>query len=139
MAISFTNSSAASTLTALLTAIDAGAGAALCIIYSGTAPATAEASLSGNTVLANVALADPSGSVTSKTLTFSGMPKSDSSVDATGTASFFRIVTSTDGTTIGTPVLQGTVGTSGTDMIVSSTSLVASTTFQITSLSITLT
>lgn len=138
MAITLTNSASASMLTALVTAIDSGAGSALCVVYSGTPPASAEAVLSGNTVLANVALSDPSATVSGKTLSFSGMPRSDVSADASGTATFFRIHISADGTTPGTAVIQGNCGTSGTDMVLASTALVSGASFSISSASITL-
>lgn len=138
MAYTFTNASAATTLTALVGTFDAGAGAALLVIYSGSAPATAEASLSGNTVLANIALADPSFTVSGKTATMAGTPKTDSSADATGTASFFRIFTSTDGATPGTACFQGSVGTSGADLNLNTTSLVSGGPVQINSGTITL-
>lgn len=138
MAYTFTNAAAATTLTALVGAFDAGAGAALLVIYSGTAPATAEASLSGNTVLATVVLGDPSFTVSGKTATIASGPRSDTSADATGTATFFRIFTSTDGATPGTACFQGLVGTSGSDLNLNTTSLVSGGPVQVNSGTITL-
>lgn len=40
----------------------------------------------GTTLLATVTLNDPVGTVTNETLAFSGLPASDNSIDATGTA-----------------------------------------------------
>lgn len=57
----------------------------------------------------------------------------DASVDATGTALYFRIFDST-GTTCH---VQGSVGTSGTDMIVDSTSFTAGTQFTVTAFTLT--
>lgn len=77
-------------------------------IYSGTAPADADASLSGNTLLAQLTLgatafgSASSGVATANTIT------ADSSADATGTPTFFRLLTSG-----GTVVYQGTAGASG--------------------------
>jgi hypothetical protein len=57
----------------------------------------------------------------------------DTSADATGTAAHFRVYAS-DGTTAH---MQGTVGTSGTDMIVDNTSFAAGQAFTITAFTIT--
>lgn len=103
-------------------------------IYSGSVPATADAALSGNTLLAELTMnATAFGAASGGVLTANAITQ-DSSADATGTASFFRIYES-DGTTV---VLQGTVGTSGTDMIVATTSFVAAAIVTVSSLTITL-
>lgn len=107
-------------------------------VYSGTAPADADASLSGNTLLAQAELSNPAfGSATDAnpggTATMSGLPKSDSSIDATGTASFFRIFDRNN-----VCRFQGTVGTSGTNMVVNSTAFQSGATFTITAFTITL-
>jgi heme O synthase-like polyprenyltransferase len=96
-------------------------------IYSGTPPANDDAALSGNTALAAHTLAGfasaSSGSMTANAIT-------DDTIDATGTATFARIES-------GSYVEQLTVGTSGAQVIVSSTSYVAGGTSQITSVTIT--
>jgi xanthine/uracil/vitamin C permease (AzgA family) len=105
-------------------------------IYSGTRPTNPDTALSGNTLLASLtfgatAFAAATGTTTvTKTANAIG---SDTNAPATGTASFFRAFKS-DGTTA---VLDGTVGTSGTDAIINSTSIVAATTVACTSLVIT--
>lgn len=72
-------------------------------------------------VLATIPLANPVGAVSAGVLTLT-TPASDSSADATGTAAVARIK---DGS--GNIHVTGlTVGTSGTDIIVASTSIVAS-------------
>jgi len=98
-------------------------------IYSGTPPANPAAALSGNTLLAEVALpsdwlAAASGGTKSKSGTWT-----DSSADGTGTASFYRIYAS-DGTTCHE---QGTVTATGGggDMTVDSTSFTAGQSFTI--------
>lgn len=101
-------------------------------IYDGTPPATAQASLSGNNLLAQLALtadafADAVGGVST-----ANSVASDTSADATGTATFFRIVTSG-----GTAVMQGSVGTAGCDLNLSTTSIVAGGTVAISSLTYT--
>jgi len=72
-------------------------------------------------VLATIPLANPVGAVSAGVLTLT-TPASDSSADATGTAAVARIK---DGS--GNIHVTGlTVGTTGTDIIVASTSIVAS-------------
>ena len=57
---------------------------------------------------------------------------SDTSADATGTATWFRIVTSG-----GTFVVDGNVGTSGSDLNLNTTSIVAAATVAVSSFTIT--
>ncbi len=103
-------------------------------VYSGTVPATADTALAGNTLLAEATMnatafpAASGGVLTANAIT------QDSSIDATGTASFFRIFES-DGTTV---FDQGTVGVSATDMIVGTVSFVAGAIFTCSSLTVTL-
>jgi len=96
-------------------------------IRSGSAPANCATADSG-TVLATLTLpsdwmAAASGGSKAKSGTWE-----DTSADATGTAAHFRLYAS-DGTTCHA---QGTVGTSGTDMIVDSTSFTAGQSFTVT-------
>jgi hypothetical protein len=98
-------------------------------IYSGTQPANANTALSGNTLLATLPLASPAGSASaSGTFTF-GTITSDSSADATGTASFARIFQS-DGTTV---VCDCDVGTSGATINLNTVSIVTGGTVALTS------
>jgi len=102
-------------------------------IYSGTRPATPDTALSGNTLLAELTFgATAFAAATGGTKTANAIG-SDTSADATGTATFFRAF-KTDGTTA---VVDGTVGTSGTDAIINSTSIVAATTVACTSMVLT--
>jgi hypothetical protein len=108
-------------------------------IYSGTQPVDGDTALSGNTLLASLtmnatAFTGPSGTAsTDQTLT-AGAITSDSSADATGTATFFRLFKS-DGTT---KILDGSVGTSGSDLNLNTTSIVSAGTVAVTSLTLTL-
>lgn len=115
----------------MLDQITSRAGASARIrIYSGTRPATGGtettvlAELTGNATFAPAA----SGGV----LTLNAITQ-DSSADATGTASWFRI-SSSGGTN---HVLDGDVGTSGSDLNLNSTSIVAGGTVSISSFTIT--
>lgn len=113
----------------ILAALDAGAGAALIRIYDGSRPATGGAA---TTLLAELTCTNPAASAAaSGVLTFSSIT-ADSSANATGTATWFRMVDST-----GTFVLDGNVGTSGSDLNLTTTSIVATQPVSITSATIT--
>lgn len=95
-------------------------------IYSGTQPATggtATTVLAELTMNATSFLAASGGVLTANAIT------QDSSANATGTASWFRLLKS-DGTTI---VLDGTVGTSGADLNLVTVSIVATQPVQVSS------
>jgi hypothetical protein len=85
--------------------------------YSGTEPATPETALSGNTLLAQLTLGATAFAAASAGAIAANAIGQDVSADATGTATFWRMLAS-DGTTVH---LQGTVGTSGADINVNST------------------
>lgn len=116
---------------AMLDEITARAGAnALLRIYSGSRPATggtATTLLAQLTCGSTFAPAASGGVLTLNAIT------QDSSADATGTASWFRIVKS-DGST---HVLDGNVGTSGSDLNLTTTSIVAGQPVSISSFTIT--
>lgn len=116
-------------LNAIRDTIDGGAGAGLVRIYDGTRPATSGAA---TTLLAELTLSDPCAAAASAgVLTFSAITQ-DSSANATGTATWFRIVTSG-----GTPVLDGSVGTAGSDLNLNSQGISTGVAVQITSFTIT--
>jgi hypothetical protein len=103
---------------AVVDLVDVG-GAGSLRIYSGTAPADANAALSGNTLLANLPMsATAFGSASSGVATAAAIT-SDSSADATGTATFFRVLAG-NGTTV---IMQGEVGTSGADLNLNSVAI----------------
>ena len=98
-------------------------------IYDGSRPATggtATTLLAELTLNATFAPAASSGVLTLNSIT------ADSSANATGTATWFRIVTS--GATF---VMDGSVGTSGQDLNLSTTSIVSGATVSVTSATIT--
>jgi hypothetical protein len=134
------NASADAALTALGALLNGGK----IIIYSGTEPTTANVGLSANTVLADISLAatafgtavmDDDG--VSRKIEAAGVPRSDTSADATGSATFFRAYKST-GTSTADVVYQGTCGTSGQQLNLNSTDLIAGGNVSISSLKITL-
>jgi hypothetical protein len=101
-------------------------------IRTGAAPADC-ATADAGTVLATLTLpSDWLAAASSGSKALSGTWQ-DASADATGTAAHFRIYDS-GGTTCH---IQGTVGTSATDMIVDSTSFTATQQFNVTSFTLT--
>lgn len=101
-------------------------------IYDGTPPADANAALSGNNLLAELPMANPAFGAASAGVSTAGTITADASADATGTATFFRILTGAN-----VVVIQGSVGTSGCDLNLSSTSIVITTNVSISSLTFT--
>jgi hypothetical protein len=101
-------------------------------IYSGTPPANADTALSGNTLLAELALSSAfAGAASSGVLTANAIT-ADSSADATGTATFFRLLTSG-----GTAKVQGTVGAGSGDLSLNTTSIVSGAQVSVSSMAIT--
>lgn len=121
LAPSITTAARTAAADAVVDLADAGSQAARLRIYSGTAPADVNAALSGNTLLADLQMSDPAFGAASSGVATAAAITSDTSADASGTATFFR-VGSWDGATF-TPLFQGSVGTSGSDLNLSSTSI----------------
>lgn len=109
--------------------IDGGAGAGLIRIYDGSRPATGGAA---TTLLAELTCSDPCApAAAAGVLTFSAIT-SDASANATGTATWGRFVDST-----GAFVYDCSVGTSGTDIILNTASIVVGAQVSITAATIT--
>lgn len=102
-------------------------------IYDGTPPANASTALSSNTLLATLTLNATAFSSFTNGVATAGAITSDSSADATGPPTFFRLLTS--GATV---MLQGSVGTSGSDLNLNTTSIVAGGAVSVSSLTITM-
>jgi|CXWL01.1.fsa_nt_gi hypothetical protein len=120
----FSNDAVQDGLDAMLDKLDVG-GAGSLRIYSGTAPADADTALSGNTLLAQLTFTASPGFAnatdgTGKATAAANAITADSSADATGTATFVRFYTNG-----GTCVWQGTVSTSGANLNLVTTSIVA--------------
>jgi hypothetical protein len=117
---------------AMLDAITSAVGASGKLrIYSGSKPATVADAITGTlladlTCNATFAAAASNGVLTLNAIT------SDSAADATGTATHFRLLTSG-----GAAVVQGDVGTSGSDFNLNATSLVTGATVACSSFTIT--
>ena len=102
------------------------------LIYTGSAPANCGSAATG-TLLASLPMSNPvapsssSGVLTMSTIT-------SATAGNTGTAGYFRLCTSSAGTTC---IVQGTVGTSGADLNLTSTSITSGQTVSVTSWTIT--
>lgn len=135
----FTNALTIAALNAMVDACEVGSTnpSARLRIYSGTVPADADTALSGNTLLAELAMSNPAfGAAADDTpgaIATANAITDDSAADANGTATFFRIVDRDENT-----VCQGSVGTSGTDLIVSTTTFVAGQPVQASALTVSL-
>lgn len=102
-------------------------------IYDGTQPANANTAITTQVLLAELrfnATAAPAAS--GGTLTMNAITQ-DSSADNTGTATWFR-ATKSDGSTV---VFDGSVGTSGCDLNLGSTSITSGASVAVTSMTFT--
>jgi len=109
--------------------IDAGAGAGKIRIYNGTRPATGG---TATTLLAELPMSDPSFPAASAGAMVGNAVTDDSSADATGTAAWFRVVDSNN-----VFVMDGDVGTSGSDLNLNSLSITIGQTVSITQFDLT--
>jgi hypothetical protein len=120
---------------AMLDTFTSGIGASPIIrIYDATGgvPANADAALGSQVLLGTLTMsATPFPAASSGTLTANAITQ-DSAADATGTAAFFRILNAAGTTTYA----QGSVGTSGADMNLNTTSIVTGGPISVTSLTI---
>ena len=101
------------------------------LIYSGSPPASCADAATG-TLLASLPMSATIGTVSSGVLTMSTI--TSAAAAATGTAGYWRICTSSAGTTC---VAQGLVGTSGSDLNFPSVSFTAGETIGVSSWTIT--
>lgn len=100
------------------------------IIYSGATPANVGTAPTGTLLVQFAGNAAQFGTVSAGVLTAAVVASTTAA--ATGTAGYFRINTSA-----GVAVAQGTVGASGTDMIVTNTSIASGQSCTFTSLTVT--
>lgn len=113
-------------LDAITTQVGSGA---LIRIYSGSRPATGG---TATTLLAELSVSGAFAAAASSGVLTVNAVTGDSSADNTGTASWFRVLTSAAAARI-----DGSVGTSGSDMNLVTTSIVATQPVNITSFTIT--
>lgn len=110
-------------------------------IYSGTIPADADADVGAGTLLATLTLsANWIGAAAAGVMTLAAIT-SDTNVDASGTAAWFRIYDISEGVTGSSATkkrIDGTVGTSGADLNFNTVTFVAGGTAAISAFTITL-
>lgn len=98
-------------------------------IYDGTQPATADTAITTQVLLAELTFSATAAPATVNGLITFNAIGSDTSANATGTASWFRCFQS-NGTTV---VMDGSVGTSASNLILNSTSIVSGGTVSVSS------
>ncbi len=108
-------------LDAIAAKINAGAGAGVIKVYNGTIPTDANTAVGSQTLLAELTFSDPCASAAaSGVLTFSAIT-SDSSANATGTATWARILDSDSNV-----VMDVSVGSSGSVVLTFNTTSIVS-------------
>lgn len=127
-----TNAAASAAADAVVDLIDAGAGAGTIKIYTATIPTNANTALGAQTLLATLTFSDPAFGAASNGVATASAITSDSSADATGTATWARIADSN-----GTTIMDVTVGTSGEDINFNTVSFVSGAVIAISSLTYT--
>jgi len=103
-------------------------------IYDGAQPATVATAVTTQVRLASLPLSATAFAAASGGVATANAITDDSSADATGTAAWFRIYKS-DHTT---GVIDGTVGTGTHDLVVNTTSIIATIIVEVTSLTVAL-
>jgi hypothetical protein len=120
-------------------AVCARANSGFLNIYAGTPPTTAENALSSNPLLATLTMAASAfGGAVNGVATAAAIGSATATAAAGGgtTATFFRVMET--GTSPGTVVVfQGSVGTSGSDLNLSSTNIIQNGTVSVSSLTYT--
>ena len=128
-----TNAVASAACDAVVDAIDGGAGAGTIKIYDGTIPTDADTALGAQVLLATLTFSDPAFGAASNGQATASAITSDSSADATSTATWARIATSA-----GTTVMDVTVGTATSDIIFNTVAFVTGATVSITAMTVTM-
>jgi hypothetical protein len=100
-------------------ATDVG-NAGLLKIYDGTQPATIATAIGAQVLLAQLTCGTPFAAAASGGVLTANAITQDASADATGTASWYSLQTSA-----GVRVVEGSVGTSGSDLNLNTVSIVA--------------
>ena len=139
MALQFriTNAVAKAMADAFTTATDAGT-AALLRIYDSTIPTDADTAVGAQVLLAELTFSatsfgaatdgNPGGLITANAIT------SDASANATGTASWFHILTQSGGTSIA----MGSVGTATTDLVMNTVAFTSGSAVAVTAFTVTM-
>lgn len=126
-----TNAAASAAADAVVDLIDAG-GAGTIKVYTGTIPTDANTALGAQTLLATLTFSATAFGAASNGVATASAITSDSSADATGTATWARIASGG-----ATTIMDVTVGTSGEDINFNTVSFVSGAVIAITSLTYT--
>lgn len=122
-----TNAAASAAADAVVDLVDVG-GAGKLRIYDGTQAVTADTAIGAQVKLAELPLSATAFGSASNGVATAAAITDDSSADATGTASWFRVVSGA-----GTTIFDGTVGTSGCDLNLNTVSIVIGAAVSVTS------
>lgn len=136
------NSQAINACDTVVDAIDGGTGAGLLRIFNGTQPTNADDTVGTATLLAELTLSDPAfGNASDQNPDAQATANSisdDTSANASGTATWFRAVTS-GATASAAGIIDGDVGTtSGFDLNLDSANISSGATVSVTSWTITM-
>lgn len=126
-----TNAAASAAADAVVDLIDAG-GAGTIKIYTGTIPTDANTAIGAQVLLATLTFSATAFGAASNGVATASAITSDSSADATGTATWARIASGG-----GTTIMDVTVGTSGEDINFNTVSFVTAAAIAISSLTYT--
>jgi hypothetical protein len=102
-------------------------------IYTGAQPATADDGIGAATLLAELVFANPAFGAAVNGVATANAIASDTTADATGTATWFRVWKS-DGVT---PIWDGSVGVAAADLVLNSVAIQAGARVDVTSLTLT--
>ncbi len=102
-------------------------------IYTGAQPATADDAIGAVTLLAELVFANPAFGAAVNGVATANAIASDTTADATGTATWFR-VWKADGVT---PIWDGSVGAAAADLVLNSVAIQAGARVDVTSLTLT--
>lgn len=130
------NNAAKAACDAIVDRLDLGTGAALLRIYAGSVPADADAALGAQTLLAELTMSDPAfgaaADLNPGARATASAISDDTSANATGTATFFRMVQSD-----GTSEIQGACAVSGSELNFNSTAISSGAIVSVTSFTVT--
>lgn len=114
--------------------LDGGSGAAKIRIYSGAQPAGPDTAIGAQVLLAELTCSDPAfAAAATGVKTLDNTPVLSTTGLAAGTAAWFRAVDSAN-----VAVIDGSAGTSGTDLILNTTTISVGVTVEITAGTITM-
>lgn len=117
MALAFSTTCRNNMLDEIAALVDGGAGAGLLRIYNGTRPASGG---TATTLLAELTMSDPAFPAAAAAALTANAITDDASANASGTATWFRIVDSN-----GVFVIDGDVGTAGSDLNMNTVTITA--------------